>query len=83
MNQHLKINITQNNNETIFKMTEEKINKRFRKVGEQTPLFPTYVVVEDECGEITTDMKCDYEKAKWKYVIIRFNNIHQGKFMQI
>ena len=67
------------NNETIFTMVEEKRKGRgFRKVGRPTSLFPTNIDIEDECGEITTDMKCDYEKSKWKYVIIRFNNIHPG-----
>ena len=58
---------------------EEKWGMGFRKVGKPTKRFPTNINIEDDCGEITWDMKCDYERSKWKFVTIRFNNIHQGK----
>ena len=39
-------------------MVEEKRKGRgFRKNGKPTPHFPTNIVIEDECGEITTDMQ--------------------------
>ena len=67
-------------------MVEEKKKEKkrtkggFRKVGKPTSLFPTQIEILDECGEITKEMECDYEKSKWKYVTIRFNNIHPGIF---
>lgn len=39
-------------------MVEEKKKGRgFRKNGKPTSHFPTNIVIEDECGEITTDMQ--------------------------
>merc|ERR1712032_978668 len=64
------------------KKKKERTKGGFRKLRRPTSLFPTMFAIEDECGEITKEMKCDYEKSKWKYVTIRFNNIHLDNFGQ-
>ena len=70
----------QKDNMTIFTLTEEKMkNGEYRRLGQTTELFPSDASAEDECGEMTDDERCDHDKSKWKYVVLRFHNIQPGK----
>ena len=57
-----------------------KIDKaRYQKIFSATDKMPQNLHIKDECGELTRSGHCDNDKAKFKFVILTFYNIQEGK----